>query len=412
MLALALPVVAGLLVLVALVSGPTRLRRHAPPLRTNAVAARLAAAGAPPTAVVGTRMALQAGRGRTAVPVRSTLVATTLGVFGLVAVLVFVSSLDRLIDTPARWGWVADAQVVDTRPELTARIGRDPQVAALSEYDEAPVQVEDRVLTGESFDAPTPAVGWTIVDGTVPTGVNEIVLGTRLARDLGRGIGDTVDLRRQGGATATFTVVGLGAGPNLNNQQFAGGAILRPEDLERFARSQPFTGVRVSLRDGDGAAFARRFIGDAEVSLPERPPDVDNLAQLGALPWLLALFLAAIGLTVLANFLVTTVRRRRRDLDTLRAMGFVPRQVHALVGTVALVTIGVGLVIGVPLGIAAGRLTWQLTARSAYVAIDARFPLLALLVFVAATVAAALLAAAWPAWRAARDPAAAGLRDE
>jgi hypothetical protein len=411
-LALAVPIVLGLLVLVAVVSGPTRVRRNAPPLRTNAVAARLATIGAPPTTVVGSRMALQAGRGRTAVPVRSTLVATTLGVFGLAAVLVFVASLDRLVDSPARWGWVADAQVVDTRPELTARLREDPQVVALSEYDEAPVQIEDRVLIAESYDSPTPVVGWTMIDGTMPSGVNEILLGSRLARDLGRGIGDTVDLRREGGATATFTVVGIGAGPNLNNQQFAGGVIMRPQDLDRFARSQAFTGARVALRDGDGARLQRRYEGDAEVVLPERPPDVDNLAQLGALPWLLALFLGAVGLTVLANFLVTTVRRRRRDLDTLRAMGFVPRQVHALVATVALVTIGVGLVVGVPLGVAAGRLTWQLTARSVYVATGAVVPLAALAAFVGVAIVAALLVALWPAWRAARDPAARGLRDE
>jgi ABC-type lipoprotein release transport system permease subunit len=411
-LAIALPVVVGLLGLVALVSGPTRLRRPAPPLRTNAVAARLATAGAPPTTVVGTRMALQPGRGRTAVPVRSTSVATTLAILGVVAVIVFVASLDRLVDSPERWGWMADAEVVDTQDELTARLEADPQVTAVSEYDEAPVQVEDRVVVGESFATPSPAVGWTIIDGSAPAGTNEIVLGSRLARDLGRGLGDTVDLRREGGGTATFTVIGVGAGPNLNNQQFAGGVLLRDEDLARFARAQPFTGAAVKLRDGDTARFERRYGDEAELSFAERPPDVDNLAQLGALPWLLALFLVLVGVVVLGNFLLTTVRRRRRDLDTLRAMGFVPRQVHALVATVALVTVGVGLVIGVPLGIAAGRLGWQLTARSVYVATGALVPLAALAAFVGVAIVASLLVAVWPAWRAARDPAARGLRDE
>ncbi len=411
-LAVALPVVVGILVLIALVSGPTRLRRPVPPLHTNAVAARLATAGAPPTTVVGTRMALQAGRGRTAVPVRSTLVATTLGIFGVVAVIVFVASLDRLVDSPERWGWVADAEVIDTQDELTARLERDPLVTALSVYREAPVQVEDRIITAESYATPSRTVGWTIVDGSVPTGTNEIMLGTRLARDLGRGIGDTVDLRRQGGGTATFTIVGVGAGPNLTNQQFAGGVILRSDDLVRFARSQPFTGVSVALRGDDVEHFERRYGGDAEIALAERPHDVDNLAQLGALPWFLALFLVVVGVVVLGNFLLTTTRRRRRDLDTLRAMGFVPRQVHALVATVALVTVGVGLVIGVPLGIAAGRLGWQLTARSVYVAQDTLVPLVSLVAFVGAALVATLLVAVWPAWRAARDPAARGLRDE
>ena len=119
-----------------------------------------------------------------------------------------------------------------------------------------------------------------------------------------------------------------------------------------------------------------------------------------------------VGLVVLGNFLLTTIRRRRRDLDTLRAMGFVPRQVHVLVATVALVTVGVGLVLGVPLGIAAGRLGWQVTARSVYVGGDTLVPLVPLVAFVGAAIVATLLAAVWPAWRAARDPAARGLRDE
>src|SRR5262249_61192696 len=61
-------------------------------------------AGASPPVAVGIGFALGRGRGRT-VPVWSTVGAITIGVIGVVAAFVFASSLDRLVHTPARYGW-------------------------------------------------------------------------------------------------------------------------------------------------------------------------------------------------------------------------------------------------------------------------------------------------------------------
>jgi hypothetical protein len=69
-------------------------------------------------------------------------------------------------------------------------------------------------------------------------------------------------------------------------------------------------------------------------------------------------------------------------------------------------------VIGVPLGIAAGRLGWRITAHAVYIAGDPRFPAVGLVLLVVAALLAAMLAAIWPAWRAANGPVASGLREE
>ena len=56
------------------------------------------------TGAIGVRMAFEPGRGRTAVPVRSALVGTTVAVAAVVAALVFGTSLIALVSTPARYG--------------------------------------------------------------------------------------------------------------------------------------------------------------------------------------------------------------------------------------------------------------------------------------------------------------------
>ena len=59
------------------------------PARASVVADRMAAAGLAPPLASGVRMALEPGRGRTAVPVRTAFVAAAVGVLGVTAVLVF-----------------------------------------------------------------------------------------------------------------------------------------------------------------------------------------------------------------------------------------------------------------------------------------------------------------------------------
>ncbi len=63
----------------------------------------------------GVRMALEPGRGRTAVPVRTTIVGAALAVATVVAALTFASSLDHLVSTPRLYGWSWDVRVETER---------------------------------------------------------------------------------------------------------------------------------------------------------------------------------------------------------------------------------------------------------------------------------------------------------
>jgi hypothetical protein len=68
-----------------------------------------------PAAATGVRMALQPGRGRTAVPVRSAIFGATLGVAALTASLVLAASLGHLLNTP---GWPGSPGTPSCRPKV------------------------------------------------------------------------------------------------------------------------------------------------------------------------------------------------------------------------------------------------------------------------------------------------------
>jgi hypothetical protein len=70
------------------------------------------------------------------------------------------------------------------------------------------------------------------------------------------------------------------------------------------------------------------------------------------------------------------------------------------------------LLVGVPLGVLAGRWAWAVFAGSAGVASQADVPVPLVLLAIPATVALANLIAAGPGWTAARIPAATVLRSE
>jgi len=256
------------------------------------------------------------------------------------------------------------------------------------------------------------SVGWTVLDGRMPHDPGEILLGARLARDLDRSVGDRVTATGRDGDRARLDVVGVGVS-GRSYVQFGGDVVITPADVERVARTDPFRSADVTFRRGVDADVVRTELGtELELATPTRPPDVDNLAQLGALPWLLAGVLAVLVLAVLFHFLITTVRRRRREFDTLRAMGLRPRQTRRVVVVSGLVVAGVGIAVGVPLGIIIGRFAWRVTAHAVYVAGDLHVQVVAVVLLVLAALAATLAVTAWPAHLVTRGRVARGLRDE
>ena len=181
----------------------------------------------------------------------------------------------------------------------------------------------------------------------------------------------------------------------------------------------PFTAVMVRFQPGISpqqgiSALAARVdrLGPFAVTAPSTPADLVNFGQLQDLPLLLGLSLGVLAVFTIAHLLLTSVRRRRRDLAILRALGFTGRQVRAAVSWMAVTVAAVALAIGVPAGLLCGREIWRFLAAQLGIQPVVAVPLLSLLALAAAGLALAVAVAAVPGAAAARARPAEVLRAE
>jgi ABC-type lipoprotein release transport system permease subunit len=141
---------------------------------------------------------------------------------------------------------------------------------------------------------------------------------------------------------------------------------------------------------------------DLPVSLAVPPSEIKNLRLVGSAPWLLAAFLAALATAAVGHALVVSVRAGRRDLAVLRTLGFVRGQVQAAFQWQASAIVAIGLVAGLPLGVAVGRWMWRLAVRSTGALVEPVIAAALLAALVPAALLLANLAAAVPARAAGR----------
>jgi ABC-type antimicrobial peptide transport system permease subunit len=157
-------------------------------------------------------------------------------------------------------------------------------------------------------------------------------------------------------------------------------------------------------------AIAARHDGTVEGQ--QVPPELSNLRGVVPLPRLLAAFLAALALAALLHVLVTTTRVRAPDFAVLRALGLTKRGIRRIVNVQAAATFVAGLVFGIPLGLAGGRVAWSEIASRVPLAVVSPVAAVAIAVLLPLTLAVAQVVALAPARRAARLRTAEVLRAE
>jgi hypothetical protein len=332
-----------------------------------------------PSATTGIRMALERGSGRATVPVRAALVGALVAVGGVVASLTFAASLDRLATTPARFGTPWDLQL-DINTDDLGQVVRRPDVAAGGLLEYAAVVIEGQDGTGYAMDTRKGTPRFTVIDGRLPVADDEVALGPDELQRLDRSVGDTVALR---GASQRLRIVGVVVTPGADKDPIASGAVLTPAGLKTVRQSDISLNVVIAWHEGiDHAAAERRMEAAFPHSIsayshPRPPGEVVNLDRVRSLPLAFGGFLAAVGVAALAHALLTSARRRRHDLAVLRSLGFVRSQVAGALSWQASTIAAVGLLVGLPLGVAAGRWVWVLVADGVGVATDPRIPIAA-----------------------------------
>jgi hypothetical protein len=441
----------------AVLRGPARAARRdqAPPARGSAVARAAASAGMPAPAVVGLRLALEPGRGRTAVPVRSALAGSVLAVVVVVATLTFGSSLRTLVARPALYGWNWDYALQSTQdvpPQSQAVLSADRRVAAWAPYVDLDIDIDGTsvpVLVGPS----NPTVSPPILSGHGVAGADQIVLGDATLRALHKRVGDTVVASFGTPSQAPLyipptrlTVVGTATLPAIEGSgsfgdhttMGSGGLVstgIAPDAFLQAGNAPDPTMngtplVFVRLADGIGAAEGRAAVqraadagntafaddpniagANVQVLSVERPAEIVDYRSTGATPEVLAAGLALGAVAALGLTLAASVRRRRTDLAMLKTLGFTRAQLQAAVAWQATVAAVIGVAVGVPLGVALGRQLWDVFAREISAVPHPTVPASVIVVAAAAVVLANLVAAV-PGRAAARTPVALVLRAE
>lgn len=407
------------------------------PARPSRLAGAVAGSGAPAPAVVGVRMALEPGRGHSAVPVRSTLTGVSLGVTTLVAALTFGASLGHLLANPRLYGLTYDLELYGPYSQgnlvdLGALdiLRNDQRVEAVGVGGlaiGATIEVEGRRVDAVMVQPVEGDVVPPVLDGRAPTSPDEIAVGVRTLRSLDADVGDVVAVRVPGVAAdpVPMRVVGAVVLPTVSEgAQLGHGALLTPAGLTLLDPEEEGLAVIVRLTPGaDGQEVVDDLSAALDLHRPDlgegvyalsggQPTDIVNFGRVEAMPLLLGGLLAAISAGALTHLLLSAVRRRRRDLAVLKTLGFVRRQVGATVASQATTVVGIGLVVGIPAGVALGRWAWALMANDLGVVSHPQVPALAVVVVAATGVLLANAIAVVPGRVAARTPAASVLRSE
>jgi len=417
--------VAALLAAVSLTR--TERRRSAGP-RPARLPNALGTTGAGPVVTTGVGLAFD--RRPPALPVRSALAGITTAVVVAIGSLTFSSSLDRLANDQQRWGYGWDL-ALDTTPTATSRLTRE--LAADRDLRGAALLASSYTLTGDNdgvrafgLEPIRGGIGYALRSGHQPVGPDEVVVGPDTASRLHLRPGDLTRVAvcpctgsATAGAYGRVRVVGTALFPEddegnfTNALGFSGAGFHRhvgdfPNDTRAVITIAPGHDVATVARD-----LGRRFPGQlSQYSYPSRPGQIENLTGLRRFPRLLALFTALLGVAALENVLITTLRRRRRELATLRTLGLTPGQTRGAVAWQSVSLAAVAIAIGVPAGLLLGARTWAAATRSTGVATDADQPAFAVALLAVVALAVALTISLPIGWRASRVRPAAVLHTE
>jgi hypothetical protein len=152
------------------------------------------------------------------------------------------------------------------------------------------------------------------------------------------------------------------------------------------------------------ASFRRSMAGICQAAqLPvcvvtdQRPNGILNYASIDRTPQVLAALLAVLGLAVLGQFVVVSGRQRRQDFAILKTLGLLRRQLTLITSWQVTTLTLLALLVGLPLGIAAGRWSWALFATSLGIPAGAITPASLILLMVPTVILIANAVAFWPA---------------
>ncbi|HEY8724360.1 MAG TPA: FtsX-like permease family protein [Gaiellaceae bacterium] len=319
----------------------------------------------------------------------------------------FRGSVDKIWKN-ADYAITAQNNFTPIPPASANAVARNPIVEAVGN-----VRTGDAGAFGKAFFAtavnPAAATMFTLdwVQGSDRTmaqlGDNGAFTDKDYAKTHNLHIGSPVTLTFANGKRKTFMIKGI-FDPPPGGSPF-GKLTVSQATWDRYNESPRNLYAFVRVRGGESPANQKRLeqtlapYPNAKVAT--RQKFIDN--QISGLNSILNILYVLLALSVIVsvfgivNTLVLTVFERTREIGMLRAIGMTRRQVRRMIRHESVITALIGGVLGIVLGIVLGGL---LVARVNFIQFS--LPVTSLIVFAIMTVVVGILAAIFPARRAAR----------
>ena len=291
---------------------------------------------------------------------------------------------------------------------VAAAAAKAPGVDAVGSVRAGQAQVFGDVINATAVDPPTSrifSIDWKegSADVLARLGTDGAFVDDGFADEHNLQVGSTIEQTFASGETAQFRIEGIFE-PPTGGSPF-GPVTISAETWDRF-NAQPqnlysFVIMQGGQTDGNRAALEQQLQDFPNAKVATRSEFIDN--QISGLSSVLNILYVLLGLSVLVSFFgivntfILTVFERTREIGMLRAVGMTRRQVRRMVRAESVITSAIGGVLGIALGIALGAL---LIARVDF--IDFTLPIGQLIVFAVAAIVVGILAAIFPARRAAR----------
>ncbi|MFL6240509.1 MAG: ABC transporter permease [Actinomycetes bacterium] len=291
-------------------------------------------------------------------------------------------------------------------PSIAGQLRAKPEIGAVDELGFAPALVDGH-KAGQVTALPGSAVDRTVavkrVAGTITLGPGQILLDQTTAEKYHWHAGQSLTVQYERGGAHALTLTGIYA-----DNQLAGSYLVDQSERVNFpsrldgvilikgAPGVPLTSVRKAI-DSVTAAYPSaqvqtrdEFIGDT----------VGFINGFLAFITGLLIFSVAIAVIGIVNTLVLSVIERTRELGLLRAVGLSRRQMRNMIRVESIVVAVYGAVLGLAVGSALGVAIVKALHKQGVDSLS--FPVGRLVVLVIVAAVFGLIAAIWPARRAAR----------
>jgi hypothetical protein len=372
------------------------------------------------TTVTGLSLVLRPDEGGGRVHGRRAIAATTAATAIVALCAAFVSSALVLTETPSRYGFDVDLVALnaygDQSPEdLRRAFAENDDVDAATAFTAASLLVDGRAVPGLAASAVKREATPTSLEGVAPRNAWEIALGRDTLEAIGARLGDSVDVQvlttpaTRVQDPVRLEIVGVVTFPPVSQigtdmPRLGVGALVTRGALVRMgfdpANGPEFTAVRLVDGADPQTLIAQNPAGFRDVAqsttswfTDAKPAELRQL--LAAMPYLRGALVVAYAVLVgvIAQALWSLTRANRHDLAVLRVIGSTRRQLDVTSAwQVAPFLVG-ALVLGIPVGIAIGRLAYRWFARSLAVVDAAPLPASMVVALVGGVLLAGLVAA-------------------